>query len=283
LQAVIVLEETMSVFAAKHPFLTAGVFAVLASLVSDAAAQNAPPNFMGGAAWLGGGSFIEIPGSTPTPVRQDPRHRYVPNNTSEQPTYRIGDVSNPNLKPWVAAAMKKDNDEVLAGKYAYTARSSCAPGGVPGFMIFPAQPIHFVQTPKQVWILYQGNAEVRRIHLGVPHTQNPKSSFYGESVGRYEGDTLVIDTIGLNNKTVLDAYRTPHSDKLHVTERWRMVDGGKTLEVQILVEDPEAFNQPFQMMQRYERVPANWMEAICAENNGYFFQERIPTASAPDF
>jgi hypothetical protein len=53
--------------------------------------------------------------------------------------------------------------------------------------------------------------------------------------------------------------------------------------VQIRVEDPEAFNQPFQMMQRYERVPANWMEAICAENNGYFFQERIPTASAPDF
>jgi hypothetical protein len=275
----------MSVFATRTLVLSVGLLSVLAvgSPGSDATAQNAPPNFMGGAAWLGGGSFIEIQGSTPTPVRQDPRRRYVPNNTSEQPTYRIGDVSNPNLKPWVAAAMKKDNDEVLAGKYAYTARSSCAPGGVPGFMLFPAQPIHFIQTPKQVWILYQGNAEVRRIHLDVQHTQNPKSSFYGESVGRYEGDTLVIDTIGLNDKTVLDAYRTPHSDKLHVTERWRMVDGGKTLEVRIRVEDPEAFNQPFEMMQRYERVPANWMEAICAENNGYFFQERIPTASAPDF
>ena len=150
-------------------------------------------------------------------------------------------------------------------------------------MIFPAQPIHFIQTPTQVWMLYQGNAEVRRIHLNVPHTTNPKSSFYGELVGRYEGDTLVVDTIGLNNKTVLDAYRTPHSDKLHVTERWRMVDGGKMLEVQIRIEDPEAFNQPFSVMQRYERVPANWQEAICAENNGYFFQERIPTASAPDF
>jgi len=256
---------------------------MLASLGSDAGAQNAPPNFMGGAAWLGGGSFIEIPGSTPAPVRQDPRHRYVPNNTSEQPTYRIGDVGNPNLKPWVAAAMKKDNDEVLAGKYAYTARSSCAPGGVPGFMIFPAQPIHFIQTPTTVWMLYQGNAEVRRVHLNVQHTTNPKSSFYGESVGRYEGDTLVVDTIGLNNKTVLDAYRTPHSDKLHVTERWRVVDGGKMLEVQIRIEDPEAFNQPFSVMQRYERMPANWMEAICAENNGYFFQERVPTAAVPEF
>jgi len=273
----------MSGFSSTRLLASAALSALfLASLTSDAGAQNARPNFMG-SAWLGGGTFREIPGSTPTPVRQDPRYRYVPNNTSEQPTYRIGDVSNPNLKPWVAAAMKKDNDEVIAGKYAYTARSSCAPGGVPGFMIFPAQPIHFIQTPKQVWMLYQGNAEVRRVYLDAQHTRNPKSSFYGESVGRYEGDTLVIDTIGLNDKTILDAYRTPHSDKLHVTERWRMIDGGRTLEVLIRVEDPDAFNQPFQMTQRYEQVPANWMEAICAENNGYFFQERIPTASAPDF
>ena len=68
-------------------------------------------------------------------------------------------------------------------------------------MIFPAQPIYFIQTPKQVLMLYQGNAEVRRIHMNVPHSANPKPSWYGESVGRYEGDTLVIDTIGLNNKT----------------------------------------------------------------------------------
>jgi len=188
-----------------------------------------------------------------------------------------------SVATWFTSILLVVLGAVIAGKYAYTARSSCAPGGVPGFMIFPAQPIHFIQTPKQVWMLYQGNAEIRRVYLDVQHTRNPKSSFYGESVGRYEGDTLVIDTIGLNNKTVLDAYRTPHSDKLHVTERWRMVDGGKTLEVQIRVEDPEAFNQPFQMMQRYERQPANWLQAICAENNGYFFQERIPTASAPDF
>jgi hypothetical protein len=250
---------------------------------SDVLAQSSPPDLMTGSAWLGGGSFIEIPGFTPTPVRQDPRYRYVPNNTSEQPTYRIGDITNPNLKQWVKDAMKKDNDEVLAGKYAYTARSSCAPGGVPGFMIFPAQPIHIIQTPKQVLMLYQGNAEVRRIHLNVPHTQNPKPSFYGESVGRYEGDTLVVDTIGLNDKTFLDAYRTPHSDKLHVTERWRLTEGGKTLEVRIRVEDPDAYNQPFEMMQRYEKVTPNWSEQICAENNGYFFQEPIPTATAADF
>jgi hypothetical protein len=62
-----------------------------------------------------------------------------------------------------------------------------------------------------------------------------------------------------------------------------MTPDGKTLEVEIRIEDPEAFNQPFSMMQRYQRVPVNWSEQVCAENNGYFFQERIPTASAPDF
>ena len=276
----------MSAFAPRTRLLAGGLPAILmlAALGCDVAAQAAPPDFMTGAAWLlTSGEFKAIPGSTPSPVRQDPRYRYVPNNTSEQPTYRIGDVGNPNLKPWVAAAMKKDNDEVLAGKFAYTARSSCAPGGVPGFMTFPAQPIHFIQTPKLVLMLYQGNAEVRRVHMNASHTANPKPSFYGESVGRYEGDTLVIDTIGLNDKTFLDAYRTPHSNKLHVTERWRMTADGKTLDVQIRVEDTEAFNQPFSMMTSYRRVPVDWQEAICAENNGYFFQERIPTATTPDF
>ena len=276
----------MSVFAARRLFLGVSMLSVLVagSFGHDASAQSAPPNFANGNAWLlTGGDFKAVPGDAVKPISQDPRHRYVPNNTDEQPTYRIGDVSNPNLKPWVAAAMKKDNDEVLAGKFAYTARSSCAPGGVPGFMTFPAQPVHFIQTPKQVLMLYQGNAEVRRIYMDVAHTSNPKPSFYGESVGRYDGDTLVIDTIGLNNKTFLDAYRTPHSDKLHVVERWRMTPDGQMMQVTMRIEDPEAFNAPFSATTSYRRVPADWQEAICAENNGYFFQERIPTATAPDF
>ena len=131
------------------PFLRHGIVASAAlwMFVSAAAAQptQSRPDFQ--SAWLAmGGEFKEI-GGTPFPTRQDPRYRYVPNNTSEQPTYRIGDITNPNFKPWVAEVMKKDNDEVLAGKYAYTARSSCAAAGVPGFMGFGAQPIYFVQTP----------------------------------------------------------------------------------------------------------------------------------------
>ena len=96
-------------------------------------AQQVPPDFSSNnIAWVSAGDLAAVPGSPPI-MRNDPAHRYVPNNTAEQPTYRIGDVSNPNLKPWVRERMKKDNDEVLAGKIAFTARQSCMPAGVPGF------------------------------------------------------------------------------------------------------------------------------------------------------
>jgi hypothetical protein len=97
----------MSKFASRTRLLAGGALAALitAALAASGAAQPAAPDFQ--AAWLAmGGEFKEIRGATPTPTRQDPRYRYVPNNTSEQPTYRIGDVSNPNLKPWVVAAIR---------------------------------------------------------------------------------------------------------------------------------------------------------------------------------
>jgi len=93
-----------------------------------------------------------------------------------------------------------------------------------------------------VLIIYAGNQEIRRVYLNVPHTRNPKPSWYGESVGHYEGDMLIVDTIGTNAKTYVDNYRTPHTEKLHVVERYRLVDGGNILEANISVEDPDTFN-----------------------------------------
>ena len=209
----------------------------------------------------------------PPPIHQDPAHPYVGNNNAgKQPTYRIGDVSNPNLKQWAKDVMTKDNAEVLAGKIAFTARSSCLPAGVPGLhALFGGQPIYFVQTPKKVWMIYEGDHQVRHVYMDVAHSANPKPSWYGESVGRYEGDTLVIDTIGMNTKTVVDSYRTPHTEKLHVVERWRLIEGGKTLEVNITVEDPDTFNKPWSTVQRYQRGEQTLQEEVCAENNGYLF------------
>src|SRR5947209_14016638 len=114
-------------------------------------------------------------------------------------------------------------------------------------------PFYFIQAPKQVWLIYSGDQQVRRVYLDVPHSANPKPSWYGESVGHYEGDTLVVDTVGQNSKTVVDAFRTPHSDKLHVVERWRLTEGGKVLEANFTIDDPDAFNAPWTTYLRHQR------------------------------
>src|SRR5262245_22654231 len=187
--------------------------------LQKATAQSTPPVFSPTAetAWvgIGIGALLAVPGS-PRPIGQDPAHRYISNDqfrvTGQQPTQRIGDISNPNLKQWAKDVMKKDNDEVLAGKFAFTARSACRPGGVPGFDVLLGGALYILQSPSKVTMVFSGNAETRRIWLNVPHSAKPKPSWYGESVGHYEGDTLVVDTIGLNDRTFLDNYRTPHTD-----------------------------------------------------------------------
>jgi hypothetical protein len=263
--------------------------ATAAPIVSPMAQpKSAPPDFSSnGAGWVGlngAGPFFEpVPGQLP-PIVSDPAHPFVPNGTNAQPSFRIADLSNPNLKPSVKQRMKKDIDEVLAGKIAFTPSSSCVPAGVPLFMGYGGpNPIVFLQTPREVWIIFMSDQQVRRIYLDVPHSAHPKPSWYGESVGHYEGDTLVIDTIGLNDKTFVDNYRTPHTEKLHVTERWRLVDDGKMLEVRFTVEDPDTFNAPWSAMQRYRRVQRTMDEQVCAENNTQLFDYHIPVADKPDF
>ena len=158
------------------------------------------------------------------------------------PTYRVADLTNPILQPWVVTQMKRDNDEVIAGKIPFTARERCYPSGVPAWVIFRrvAPPmLFFVQTPDKVLIIWRGDNQVRHVYMNVPHSANVKPSWYGESVGRYEnGDTLVVDTIGLNTKSFVDNYRTPHSEQFHVVERYRLADGGKTNRVDIHVGTP---------------------------------------------
>ena len=134
--------------------------AALCIVAQPAAAQQgqpkaAPPDFSANqAGWVTmGGDLLPVPGS-PKPITWDPAHPYVPNNVGKQPTYRIADLTNPLLKPWVVERMKKDNAEVLAGKIAYTARSSCRPAGTPAFMLIGGfQPLFFLQTAKEVWMV----------------------------------------------------------------------------------------------------------------------------------
>ena len=280
------------------------VIAALASLVCGfgavwpttiAAQQRAPvPDFTidNKSAWLMVGDDFLPPPSGPGPVTFDKRYPYVDNGAARragtQPTYRVADLSNPILKPWVVEEMRKANDWVLAGKVPFRARERCYPAGVPGWVIYTlAEPISILQSDKQVTMINQGGPEVRRIFLDVPHSANPKPSWYGESVGHYEGgDTLVVDTIAISTKSFVDNYRTPHTDQLHVIERYKLIDGGRMMEVLISVEDPGAFTTPWSAMQRFRRVPREWSEDVCAENNFDFLQYEVaplPQTAKPDF
>ena len=173
----------------------------------------------------------------------------VPNRTMNVLTgSAIGDL--------LAVADKVSTDASIKGliitsgkKTGFTPHSSCQIAGVPMFMGYGGgNPIIFLQTPKEVWLFFSGDMQVRRVYMNVPRSPKPQPSWYGESVGHYEGETLLIDTIGLNDKTTADIYRTPHTENMHVVERWRMVDGGDGMEVVFTVEDPEAFYQPWTAM-----------------------------------
>src|SRR6266853_492557 len=246
--------------------------------------------------WIASGSgfgtdFVQPP-SGPGPVTNDPAHPYITNvaaaASGKQPTFRVADLTNPILQPWAVEKMGKANQDVLARKVAFTADARCFPSGVPSFLLFPANPVRFIQTPKEVLMVWQQNAEIRRVYLNQSHTANPKPSWYGESVGHYEGgDTLVVDTIGMNEKTFVDNYRTPHTAKLRVIERFKLIDGGRTIEVNVHVEDPGAFTTPWNAIQRYRRTDNEPMvEMICAENNAEYFNYDVvplPHADKADF
>jgi hypothetical protein len=258
-----------------------------ASAQGTAAVKAAPPDLSSGdTGWISaGGEWIPRPGS-PAPVGSDPTHPYVPNNTGKQPTFRIADLTNPNLTQFAKDGLKKSNDEVMAGKAMYSREARCWATGVPVYLLNPAQPTYFLQTPEKVVMIWQMDQQVRHVYLNVAHSENPKPSWYGESVGHYEGDTLVVDTIGQNTHTFVDNYRTPHSDKLHVIERYRLIDGGKALQADITIEDPAVFKEPLQVIHRWRRAQGQMIESRCAEGNfNYFNQdvEPMPTAERPDF
>ena len=269
-----------------------GTAVLAAGLVAGAAAQTPGkiPDFSG-AGWRtrGGEIFIPVPGA-PKPTGNDPTHPYVHNVDARrlgvEPTFRISDLSNANIKQWAKDLMKKDNDEVLAGKTAYTPGSSCKPYGVPAIWN-SGGPFFFIQTSKEVVIVSETDRFARHIYLNVPHAADLKPSYYGESVGHYEGDALVVDTTGMNAKTFVDNFRTPHTEKLHVIERIRLVEGGKKLEIHVTAEDPDTFVQPWQGTRLYNRQAdeghVGMSETICQEGNRVAIDYGIPIADTPDF
>jgi hypothetical protein len=243
-------------------------------------------------AWLAtGAEWRDPPAGMRGPIGHDPdRPRHFNLDGPGQVTLRMGNYKDPVLKPWAAQHMRESNEDLLTGKrdLPFAAQARCYPGGVPGQLLYPAEPFYFIQKPQQVWMIWQRDQMVRRIFLTDKHSENVKPSRFGESIGRYEnGDTLVINTIGISNHiNYIDNYRTPHSEKLKVEERLKVAADGRMLEAMVKVEDPDAFNEPMHMVQRWRKVPNPLLETVCAENNvDYFYKNLfpIPTAAKADF
>ena len=144
--------------------------------------------------------------------------------------------------------------------------ANCTLSGVPRMDLGP-KPFKILQSPDEVVILYQAFTTFRQVFTdGRTLPADPQPSWLGYSVGKWDGDTLVVDTAGFNDITWLDNAGTPHSESLHVTERFHRRDTGH-LDIQITIDDPKTFRHPFTVTQHARLVPAiELTEFICLEN-----------------
>ena len=206
----------------------------------------------------------------------------------QAPVPAIADLTDSLLQPQASEALKDIVDRRIAGEVILPARSLCWPNGVPATIELGGEPIQFLQTENQVTIHHMEGPEVRYIYLNVPHSENITPSWYGESVGHFENNTLVVDTVGMNDRTVVDDFQTPHSEALHVVERYRLLEDGETIEVHYTVEDPDIFTAPWtgaRILRRITRAPM-FEEFYCAESNLDILtggEYPMPTATRLDF
>ncbi len=165
----------------------------------------------------------------------------------------------PELTPWAEAKLKEAKPS-NGGQYTLETTNDpvltkCYPPGVPRVYFHP-YPFEFVQTPKYILMIYEYDHTVRRIYMdGRPLPSDPDLSWMGTSVGHWEGNsTLVVDTVGFNERTWLDRLGHPHSDQLRVTERFRRVDNDHLL-LDITMQDPKALAKPWSTTFYYELRP----------------------------
>jgi hypothetical protein len=271
---------------------------------------------------------IEPPPSGPGPVVNNVRQRQLrdvdgrPLPATNAPLVSearqlVGDHTNPILNPEAAEVVKKHAEMSLAGAGYPSPRNQCWPQGVP--FIFTNDAVELLQQPDMITMLYDEDHEVRRVRMNQPHPAQVTPSWYGDSVGRYEGDTLVIDTIGfkIGPFSAVDQYATPFTQSLHVVERYRLIDyeaakeawerggkenvrgggigetwapdpnyKGKALQLQFTVEDKGVFTTIWSASKTYRRVFRDWPENVCAENPHKYGTEKdaaVPTADKADF
>ena len=288
--------------------------AIALSFVSDA---SAAPDLSG--IWARNSFNFEAPSSGPGPLRNLRRvgpdaSRFI---LGGDPVPLVGDYTNPILRPDAAAAVKRWGEFSAAGHDIPDPSNQCADFSPP-FMLQMQQRMEILQRQNEIVFIYSGDDQVRHVRLNESHPKNVVASPMGHSIARYEGDALVVDTVGikLHDYTRVDRFGTPQSEAMHVIERYRVIDaaaaraaqerheqtagrtGGKDgnwpfdpeekrgLQIAVTIDDPNVFTTQWSGTLSYRRTFLPWEERVCAENNTDVLHqgfEHVPTAEKPDF
>jgi hypothetical protein len=269
------------------------------------------PDFSG--AWFHPGLGFGPPLSGPGPVRNKAR---LPSGASNF-SLMVGDYTNPILKPEAAEVVKKLGEISMSGQAFPDPDNMCLQNPLP--YLFWNFSVRLLQEPDKVTLIYAHDDDYRKVRLNQPHPTTVIPSLHGDSVGHYEGDTLVVDTVGikLGPYRMIDRFGTPYTKALHVVERYRLLDyeatrealaqaekewpriggvdpnyRGKGLQLEFTVEDEGVFTMPWSATITYGRDPnPYWDERVCAENVEHDYQANyysdknahLPTADKPDF
>jgi hypothetical protein len=227
----------------------------------------------------------------------------------------VGDYTNPILQPWAAEVVKKFGEMSIAGITYGNPSNQCWP--MPMLFIYKQGTVQIIQQPDRVLLIYTGpNTDVRRVRLNDRHPEPLTPSWYGDSVGHYEGDTLVIDTVGVKTDrpyAMIDLFGTPYTKSLHIVERYRLREyddvkdaiernkkenwlfngdvfsnhRGKFLQLHLTIEDEGVFTTPWTATLTYVPGPDVLREAVCAENVHQYYYDHsdanVPRAENPDF
>jgi hypothetical protein len=299
----------------QRDFLLLVTVGVTAATTAVGQAAAADPELSG--TWTHGGlSAFEQPLSGPGPVRNTIRLRTGRQAGAGDINRPVGDHTNPVLRPWAADAVKKRGDMVLAGHGFPTPRNQCWPEQVP-FML-GNYGMQVIQQPDRVTFIYPYDHQFRQVRLNQPHPAEPAPSWYGDSVGHYEGGTLVVDTVGIKvgPYSMIDWYGTPFTEALHVVERYRLLDyeatkeavaraarehrqadspangppvdlsyKGDGLQLELTVTDEGAFTMPWTATVTLRRAVDEQVERVCADNTLWYpgVYAAAPTADRPDF
>jgi hypothetical protein len=275
------------------------------------AERTAPIPKLAGA-WARAAFALEQPASGPGPLHS--LERSADANAGPDPA--AVSYMNLMLKPEAAELVKRRFEATRAGTPLPTPSGSCWPMVAP--YIYRVQGMQLLQAKDEVLFLYMQDHEVRRVRLGGTHPARVTPSWHGDSIGHYEGETLIVDTVGVKVGPVsmVDQAGSPYSEALHVVERYHLIDyaaakeaedrnirqngssgnlqaaaidaryRGRGLQVEFTVEDPNVFTMPWSGAATYRKSDGIWVENVCAENVHEYYNNRdtpAPQADKPDF